>query len=150
MINVRVDAALGEQSKNVQASFTAARMLHGREQNGVAEELAILDHQVDARDVHVNDAPGTDVEMADLAITHLAVGQADIVSAGLDERVGILVQQAVVIGLASKRNGIGLGFGAVSPAIEDDEDERFGTDHVQKRSLVNWERSIRISDFDKH
>ena len=91
------------------------------------EELAVLDHQLDAGAVHVHDAAGADVEVADFAVAHLPVGQADEVAAGVNERVGILAQQAVVGRLAGERDGVGLGFGAVSPAVEDDEDERFGT-----------------------
>ncbi len=94
------------------------------------EEFAILDHQVDARDVHVNDAAGADVEMPDFAVAHLPLGQADERPAGVDQRVGIFAQQAVVGRLARQRDGVGLGFGAVSPAIEDDENERFGTRHL--------------------
>ncbi len=97
------------------------------------EELAVLDHQVDAGDVHVHDAPGADVEMANLAVAHLPFGQADERSAGMNQRVGILAQQPVIGRLARERDGIGLGFGAISPAVEDDENEWFGTGHKSCR-----------------
>ena len=61
----------------MQPPLADARVLHGIEQNGMREEFAVLDHQFDARDVHVHDAPGADVEMADFAVAHLPVGQAD-------------------------------------------------------------------------
>ena len=89
------------------------------------KELAVLDHQIDSRDVHVNDAAGTDVEMADFAVAHLAFGQADKRAAGVDQSIRILAQQPVVGWLAGERDGVGFGFGAVSPAVEDDENERF-------------------------
>ena len=88
----------------------------------MGEEFAVLDHQVDAGDVHVNDAAGADVEMPNFAVAHLPFGQADRRPAGLNQRVGIFAQQAVVVGLARERDGVGFGFGAVSPAVEDDED----------------------------
>ena len=75
----------------------------------------------------MDDAAGADVQVADFAVAHLAVGQADEVPAGLNQRVGILAQQAVVGGLAGQGDGVGLGLGAVAPAVEDDEDEWFGT-----------------------
>jgi hypothetical protein len=44
----------------------------------------------------------------------------------LNKRVGILAQQPVINRLTSKRDGIGFNFCAVSPAVEDDENQRFG------------------------
>ena len=85
------------------------------------EEVSVLDHEVDAGDVHVNDAAGADVEMADLAVAHLPFGQPHERSAGVDQGVGILAQQAVVSRFARERDGIGFGLGAVTPAVEDDE-----------------------------
>src|SRR5258708_39177923 len=93
------------------------------------EEFTILDHYFDARDVHVHDAPRTHVQVADFAVAHLALRQSNKRTAGVDERVGILAQHAVVNRLARKGDGVGLGFGTISPAVEDDEDERFGMRH---------------------
>ena len=124
-----VHAAVGDAGRTDAAAAAGAGILHGVEQHGMGEEFAVLDHQVDAGDVHVHDAAGADVEMADFAVAHLPFGQSDERAAGVNQRVGILAQQAVVGGLAGERDGVGLGFGAVSPAVEDDEDERFGTGH---------------------
>ena len=126
---IRVHAAIGKQSEEMQPAATGARILHGREQNGVRKEFAILNHQLDAGTVHVHDASGTDVEMADFAVAHLSVGQADVVAAGLNQRVGIFAQQAVVVGLAGQGDGVGFGLGAVAPAVENDQHKRFGTLH---------------------
>src|SRR5579863_9734941 len=93
----------------------------------MGEELAVLDHQLDARAVHVHDASSADVKMAHLTVPHLTVGKPDKRAAGLDERVGIVAQKAVVGRLAGECDGIGFGFGAVPPAVEDDKDERFGS-----------------------
>jgi hypothetical protein len=95
-------------------------MLHRGDQHGMGEELAVLDHQVDPGDVHVHDATGADVEVADLAVAHLAFRQADERSAGMDERVGIFAQKAVIGRLARQSDGVGFGLGAVAPAVEDD------------------------------
>ena len=54
------------------------------------KEFPVLDHQVEARDVHVHDAAGADVQVADFAVAHLAFGQSDKRAAGVNERVGIL------------------------------------------------------------
>src|SRR4051812_48659047 len=93
VILMRVYAAIGKQSEDVQAASAAARVLHGGKQCCVAEEVAILDHEVDLGDVHVNDAAGADVEVSNFAVPHLTGGQTDIASAGVDESVGIIAQQ---------------------------------------------------------
>src|SRR5258708_6897865 len=139
---LRMHTAVGEQAEQMESPLAHARVLHRREQDGMREELAILDHQVDARDVHVNDAAGADVEMPDFAVAHLSFRKADERSAGMNERVGIFAQQPVVSGLARQRDCVGFGLGAVSPAVEDDEDERFGTGHWWKSSCTMRERSI--------
>ena len=82
----------------------------------MGKEFAVLDHQLDARAVHVHDAARADVEVADFAVAHLAVGQADKVPAGLDQRVGILAQQAVVGGLARQRDRVGFAFRRGNPS----------------------------------
>ena len=129
MILTRVHAAIGDQAKQVQLAAAGARILHRLDEHGMGEEFAVLDHQVDARDVHVHDAPRADVEMADFAVAHLPFGQSDKRSAGVNQRVGIFAQQPVVGWLARQGDGVGFGFGAVSPAVENDENERFGTRH---------------------
>ena len=126
---LRMHAAVGKQSEQMQPPLAGARMLHGIEQHGMREEFAVLDHQIDARDVHVHDAPRADVEVPDFAVAHLPFGQSDERPAGVNERVGILAQQPVVGRLARERDGVGFGFGTVSPAVEDDENERFRTGH---------------------
>src|SRR5437667_9431344 len=104
----------------------ASRILHGIEQYPMLEEVAILNHQLDSRRIHMDDSPGADVQMSNFTVAHLIVRQADVLPAGMNQRVGVLAQQAVVCGLAGEGDGISFGFGAVSPAIEDDEDEGFG------------------------
>ena len=50
----------------------------GVQQRPVARELAGLDRVLDARVILVHDAAGADIEMADLGVPHLAVGQPDV------------------------------------------------------------------------
>jgi hypothetical protein len=53
----------------------------------------------------------------------------------VNESVGIFAQQAVVGRLSGERDGVGLGFGAITPAIEDDENEWFRTGQIQLLAL---------------
>ena len=74
---LRVDSAVREQAEKMQAAIAGASFGHGFEKRRVLFELAGLDHHVDLADVHVHDAAGADVEVADFAVAHLAGGQAD-------------------------------------------------------------------------
>src|ERR1700678_4108490 len=99
-------------------------MVHGLEQRSVFEELASVDGMINPCYVHAHDAAGAEVQMADFAVAHLTVRQADEMFTGANEGVGIFPQQAVVVGLASKSNCVTVSFGAVTPAVEDCENDR--------------------------
>src|SRR5664279_4835746 len=104
----------------MQFAAANARIFHRLDEYGMREEFAIQDHQVDARNVHMNDAPGTHIQVANLAVSHLPLGQSHKRPAGMNERVGVFAEQSVVNWLARERDGVGLGFGSVSPAVEND------------------------------
>src|ERR1700685_1172813 len=74
--------------------------------------------------------------MPDFTVPHLSLGQSDERSAGMNQRVGILPQQPVIRRLARKRDGIGFGFGAISPAVKNRENEWFRTRH--RAALSSW------------
>src|SRR5262249_16912442 len=97
----------------------------------MVEEFSTLNHQLDTSRVHVHDAPGANIQMPNFAIPHLAFRQADVRTAGLNQRVGILAQQAVVSRLPRQRDGVSVGLGSVTPTVEDDEDEWFGTGQIK-------------------
>jgi len=105
--------------------------VHGLEQGRVGEEAAVGDGGVDAGHVHADDAAGAEVEVADLGIAHLAVGEADEVLAGAEEGVGEVAQEPVVDRFAGLGYGVAVGLGAVAPAVEDGEDDGFG--HAEVR-----------------
>src|SRR6266404_5783918 len=111
----------------MQLVTASACILHRFEQHRMAEEFAILNHQLNSRRIHMDNAPCADVQMSDFAVAHLIVGQADVLTTGVNQSVGILAQQAVVSWLASKCNGIGISFGSITPAVENGENEWFGT-----------------------
>src|SRR5580700_580488 len=113
----------------MQSTLADARVLHRCKQHGMREEFTVLDHQVDAGNVHMHDAARANIEMPDFAVAHLPLGQSDKRSAGMNQRVRIFAQQALVGGLARQRDGVGFGLGAITPAVEDDKDQRFRTGH---------------------
>ena len=125
MLDVRMHAAVAEQAHQVQLALAPA--LHRAEQKIVVEERAGGDGLVDARDVHLHDAAGADIQVPDFAIAHLPLGQADGRPGGVDQRVGKFGEQPVVIGLAREGDGVAFGFGAIAPAVEHGQDDRFRT-----------------------
>src|SRR5208337_515801 len=121
--------------KQVQTAVAGPSFDHSIEQDWVLLELTVFDHQIDLGDVHINDASSADVEMADFAVAHLASGQAHVAPAGVNQSVGKFGQQAVVIRFARQRDGVRVGRRRIAPAIEDDQDERFG--NVSHKLLAN-------------
>ena len=118
MLLVRMDPAVAHQSHQMQAA--RARVLHGASQNRVAEEFAGGDHVVDSGDVHVDDPAASDVEMADFAVAHLPVGEADIRTGRVDESVWEAAVQLVPGGLARQSNGVAVARGTESPTVQND------------------------------
>ena len=120
----------------MQLAAADAGILHGFDEHWMREEFSVQDHKVEARDVHVHDAPGANIQVADFAVAHLPFRQPNEWPAGVNQRVRILAQQPVIGRLARHGDGITLGLGAVSPAVENNEDERFRTGH--NSALSSW------------
>ena len=72
VVDVRMDAAVAEQADEMELALAAA--LHGLLEERDLVELFVGDEEIDAGDVHVDDAAGADVEVADFAVAHLALG----------------------------------------------------------------------------
>ena len=123
--DVGVDAAIGEQTDEMQAVTLLRGELEGTDEGGIGEEAAVGDGGVDAGHVHADDAAGAEVEVADLGVAHLAVWEADEVIAGVEEGVGVLGEETVVNGLAGEGDGVSECFGAVAPAVKDGEYDGF-------------------------
>ncbi len=127
---LRVDAAIGEETEEMQFSFAHARVFHGARatrgerrsrRSGSSRSMRVMSMWT------MRPAPMLRWPTSLLPIWPFR--KADEGPAGMDERVGIFAQQAVVGGLAGECDGVGFGFGAVTPAVEDDENERFWMGH---------------------
>src|SRR6202046_925281 len=150
MIDVRMDAAVADKAEKVE--LTRATAFHGFEKQRLARKFAVGDELIDSRAVHVNDAAGPDIQVADFAVAHLSDGKTDSGTGRLDERIGKVLQDAVVVGLARESDGIAFGFGAVAPAVEDGEDDRFWAlghgrfcPRVEGSAIVCFEPESRMS-----
>ena len=124
MAHMRVNTAVAHQADQVQRVVAFACAMHCLQERGVFEELASLDSCVDARHIHSNDATSTKIEMADFAVAHLAVRQANEVFARADKRIRIFAKQLVVGRLAREGDRIATRLNAVSPSVEDSENYR--------------------------
>jgi hypothetical protein len=87
----------------------------------VRGQLTALDGLVDARQVLHHDGARTEVEMADLRVAHLALGEADRSTARHEERVGVAVPQLVEHRSARQRNRIARPTRGDPPAVEHDQ-----------------------------
>jgi hypothetical protein len=132
----RMHAAIGDEPEQMQFAPADAGIFHPFNEHGMREELTILNHQVNARDIHMHNAPGADIQMPDFAVAHLPFGQSDERPTGVNQRVRIFAQQTVVDRFAREGDSICFGFGPVSPAVKNNENERFRTRH--KSALGSW------------
>ncbi len=142
MLDMRVDTAVTYKSNEVKLPLAAA--LHRVEKQRLARKLAARDKRFDARDVHVNDAPRTHIQMAHLAIAHLAFRQTDKWSGSMNQCVGKLRNEAVVIWFPRESNGISLRFGSETPAVEYRENDWFRSfSHVRGGRLARERMNAR-------
>ncbi|GBU22175.1 hypothetical protein R80B4_02080 [Fibrobacteres bacterium R8-0-B4] len=79
-----VDALLLDEAHQVEIAAAFLDEVYSLEEGGVGEEVAVFDAFVDAREALVDRAPGADVEVADLAVALVAVGQTYASAGGFD------------------------------------------------------------------
>ena len=120
-----VDAAVGDEAEQVQAAARAAAgAVAGSQQRLVLEEAAVGDRVVDPGQVLLDDRAGAEVEMADLRVAHLPVGQADVAPLGGEFGVGELRPETIEDRRLGQRDRVaGAGRGK-SPAVEDHQRQR--------------------------
>jgi hypothetical protein len=78
---------------------SVGRRGHGRVEDRVLVERAILDREVDAGQILVDDPAGADVEVTDLRVALLALRQADGLTRRMQDRVRPARPQRVPVGL---------------------------------------------------
>jgi hypothetical protein len=136
VVEMGVDATVGKKTDQVKFrvwsfGFWVAEFGKKVEQDGVLEEVAVADGFVDACDVLINNASGPEIEVADFGITHLPAGQADVLATAAEFTHGIGGVEVVVERGFGQKRGVALFFGsgtavrADTPAVADDEDDRF-------------------------
>ena len=123
VIQRRVHVARAGEAEQVQRAAARLRGLDRGDQRRVLVERSIGDRLVDAHDVLIDDAPGAEVEVPDLAVAHLPVRQADVVPGGADENVRVPLVEPGERRHARQSYGVAVGFGTLAESVEDDEDD---------------------------
>src|SRR5690606_34269542 len=81
---VTVDAAVADEAHEVNGSAVSDGRPERRVDGVVRGKLAVSNSEIDAGDPLVDDEAGADVEMADLGVAHLAIGEADRFAGGAE------------------------------------------------------------------
>ena len=121
VVEVRVDAALGDEPEQVDVAAALLRTLECREKSRILEEGAVADRGVHPLEVLEEDPAGSDRQMADLGVAHLPGRQADRLAGGRESRLRILGPEPVEDGRLRELDGIAGTARRAAPAVEDDE-----------------------------
>jgi hypothetical protein len=116
----RVHPAVGDETDQVHA----LEALERRADRRVGPELAARHGLVDARQVLLDDGAGAEVQVADLAVAHLALGQPDGGAAGLELRVRVARPEVVEDRRARQVDGVAGPGRREAPAVEDHQADR--------------------------
>jgi hypothetical protein len=134
-----VDAAIGDEAQEVEATAMEASVSEGGGDLRVLVERALGDGAVDARDIHLGDAACAEVEVADLAVAHLAVREPDVKAAGAEGGAREAAPEPSEAGHGGEGHGVVAGVIAEAKAVEDDEDHGPGcAGHGDSPSLVSF------------
>ena len=124
VLDVGVDAAVGQKPVQVQAGALFQAVVHGLVVGGVFKEAAIVDGAGDAGQVLEHHPAAADVGVAHLAVAHLPGGQTHVQAAGGQGGVGIFGEKPVQLGRPGQAHGVaGAGVGEAE-AVHDDQGSR--------------------------
>ncbi len=126
MIDVGVDAAVGDEPEQVHVAVALAGATEHAEQRLVVEERAVGDGRAYAHEILEEDPSRADREVPDLGVPHLAVGQADGTAGSCELRVRVALPQRVEDGRLRQLDGVARAGRRQTPAVEDHErDQRY-------------------------
>ena len=98
-------------------------------QRWVGKKVPGIDGAVDAGELLVHHATGADIQMPDLGIAHLPLGQADFGLGGVDQSMRKIAPKLVPIRLLGLKNSIIRAIGATAETIQNNK-ENWGDFHV--------------------
>src|SRR6266508_97885 len=121
MVDVRVDAAVRDESEQMNVPATLACAAERADERLVLEERPIRYRAVHALEVLVENAPAADRQVADLRVPHLSRRQADRLSRGVERRVRVLAPEPVEHRRVRELDGVAGPRRCAAPTVEDDE-----------------------------
>ena len=99
----------------------------GCNESRILKKSAVGNGHVDPRQVLVDYATSSEVEMTGFSVARLAFGEADRFAVGDKLGVDVGIPQRLDVGSLGLGDGIAWAGWSQAPAIEDAEDDRFGT-----------------------
>src|SRR5208283_5050505 len=94
---------------------------HGLLEQRYLVKLLVGNHQVDARNVHMHNAPGAKIHVPDFAVPHLPFGESHGRPRCLNQRIREFAQEFVIRWFSRQSDGVTLRFGSVAPSIQHGE-----------------------------
>ena len=119
VVEAGVHAAVAGEAHEVHSLALAHGILEGALHLLVLHDAAVLAGAVDFHEVLIDDASGTDIQVAHLRVTHLSVGQTHVLAAGLQLAVGIGSIEIVHVGCRRLIDDVAFLFVADAPSVED-------------------------------
>jgi hypothetical protein len=121
-----VDAGVGDDAHQVEARLPGLHPVDDGPPDGVSLDQLVGKKLVQPEELLLHDAAGADVLVADLAVAHDPVRQADVVAGGRDQGARVLGVQPVVAGLLREVDRVErvlLRVGVLAPAVANDEED---------------------------
>ena len=119
-----VDAAVRQQTQQVEAGILGEALVHSLIVGGDGEETAVLDGEGDAGQILKHHAAAADVGVTHLAVAHLTIGQTNVKTAGAEGGVGILGKETIQHGGVCHSNGVAAALCAKTETVHDNEGSR--------------------------
>ena len=123
--HVRVYAAIGEQTHEVDGAPSLDGPVEGGREHLVVLDGAVLAGVVDARELLGYHAPGAHVQVPDLGVAHLAVGQPHIAPRRAQSRVRAIFPRSGKERLVGQLDGVARPCGCQPIAVHDRQKHRF-------------------------
>ena len=121
VVQMGVDATVGQKAHQVQGSTLFQAGVHGVIVGGILKERAVTDGLGDAGQILEHHTARADVGVAHLAVAHLPVRQAHIQAGGPEGGMGIFLEELIQAGSAGGADSIADNAVGEAKAIHNDE-----------------------------
>ena len=121
VVDVRMHAAVGQQTEDVQGGIEPLALVDRAHQRFVFEEITVLNGLGDAGQLLIHDAARADIGVTDLGVAHLTVRQADIQTGSADIGHRVFLKDLVQIRRVRRLDRIALLFIAMAEAVHNDQ-----------------------------